>query len=236
MAKSKYTDAVCILIIFLMLVVTVLFHLGEKLGIEKVERGSQGRVSYAAVIALSDSGSSVHGSGVYLKDGSVVIAHGGEYTVTGSLSNGQLIVEAESGAQVRLILSGVDISCADSAALWVKNAGNTVVELAANSKNRLASGAVFSAEALSLDVEGALHSEDDLFLTGEGSLTVENAGGHGIVCKDVLTIDGGSYSVSAAGHGIRGRDSVEILGGSFSSVRKRTVFSPTTIWTAHWAA
>ena len=215
MAKSKYTDAVCILIILLMLAVTVLFSYGEELGIEKVERGSQGRVSYAAVISLSDAGTAIHGSGVYERDGSIVIAHGGEYTVTGRLSRGQLVVEAESGAEVRLILAGVDISCSDGAALWVKNAGDTVVELAAGSENRLSSGAVFSAEALSLDVEGALHSEDDLVITGSGALTVENAYSHGIVCKDALRIESGSFAVNAAGHGIRGRDSVEIRGGSF---------------------
>ncbi|MBE6968665.1 MAG: carbohydrate-binding domain-containing protein [Ruminococcaceae bacterium] len=216
MAKSKYTDVVCILIILLMLVVTVLFSYGEELGIEKVERNrGVGSVSYAAVISLSDSETSIHGSGVYLNGSSVVIAHGGEYTVTGSLSNGQLVVEAESGAQVHLVLDGVDIRCADGAALWVKNAGNTVVELAADSENRLVSGAAFSAESLSMDVEGALHSEDDLLLTGQGRLTVENAYSHGIVCKDLLLVESGSFSVNAVGHGIRGRDSVEILGGSF---------------------
>ena len=215
MAKSKYTDAVCILIIILMLAVTLLFTFGEELGIEKVERGSQGRVSYAAAVSLADENTEIHGSGAYLNGSRVVIAHGGDYTVTGRLSNGQLVVEAESGAEVRLILAGADVSCSDVAARWIQNAGNTGVALAAGSENRLQSGAVFSAEALSLDVEGALHSEDDLVITGSGSLTVENACSHGIVCKDVLRIDSGSISVHAAGHGIRGRDSVEIQGGSF---------------------
>lgn len=215
MSKSKYTDAVCVLVIILMLAVTVLFSYGEELGIEKVERGSQGRVSYAAVISLSDANTGIHGSGVYLSEGNVIIAHGGEYTLTGRLSDGQVVVEAESGAEVRLVLDGADIRCSDGAALWVKNAGDTVVELAAGSENYLRSGASFSSEALSLDVEGALHSEDDLVLTGSGHLTVENEYSHGIVCKDALRIDSGSYTVQAAGHGIRGRDSVEIQGGSF---------------------
>lgn len=216
MAKSKYTDLICVVIILLLLAVTVLFHFGSELGIEKVERdSSHGSVSYAAVIALSDGESQIHGSGVYQNGKAVVIAHGGEYTVTGRLTDGQLVVEAESGAEVRIILDGADIFCSDSAALWVKNAGDTVIELADGSENRLACGAVFSAEAVSLDVEGALHSEDDLILRGAGRLTVESAYKHAVVCKDALRVDSGSYNLSAAQHGLRGRDSVEIRGGSF---------------------
>lgn len=215
MAKSKYTDAICVVIILLMLAVTLLFHYGEELGVEKVERSSHGSVSYAAVIALADGESAIHGSGAYQNGKAVVIAHGGEYTVTGALSDGQLIVEAEGNAEVRLILDGADVFCADGAALWVKNAGKTIVELAPGSENHLACGAQFSSEAVSLDVEGALHSEDDLVLTGEGKLSVESAGGHAVVGKDDLCIESGTYALSAAGHGIRGRDSVEILGGCF---------------------
>lgn len=216
MAKSKYTDLICVLIILLMLVVTVLFHFGGELGIEKVERdNSHSSLSYSAVIALSDGGNQIHGNGVYQNGSAVVIAHGGEYTVTGQLTDGQLVVEAESGADVHIILDGADLFCSDGAALWVKNAGNTMIELADGSENRLASGAAFSAEAVSLDVEGALHSEDDLVLSGTGSLTVENAYRHAVVCKDALRVDGGHYSLTAAQHGLRGRDSVEIRDGSF---------------------
>ena len=216
MAKSKYTDAICVVIILLMLAVTLLFHYGEELGVEKVERSSHGSVSYSAVIALADGESAIHGSGAYQNGKAVVIAHGGEYTVTGALSDGQLIVEAEGNAEVRLILDGADVFCADGAALWVKNAGDTVISLSPGSKNRLVSGAAFSAEALALDAEGALHSEDDLLIRGEGSLLVDNAYSHAIVCKDALQIDGGSFDIRAVGHGIRGRDSVEICGGSFA--------------------
>lgn len=222
MAKSKYTDLICVVIIVLLLAVTLLFHYGEELGIEKTERdNSHGSVSYAAVIALSDGESTIHGSGAYQNGSAVVIAHGGDYTLTGSLSDGQLIVEAEGGAEVRLILDGVDITCRDGAALWVKNAGSTVLELASGSENSLRSGEAFSSEAVSMDVEGALHSEDDLSIGGEGSLTVENAYSHAIVCKDALRITGGQLDVRAAGHGIRGRDSVEITGGSFVIAAER---------------
>ncbi|MBQ2896582.1 MAG: carbohydrate-binding domain-containing protein [Oscillospiraceae bacterium] len=216
MAKSKYTDLICVAIIALLLAVTLLFHFGEELGMEKVERDpGSGSLSYAAVITLSDNGSSIHGSGAYESGSGVVIAHGGEYTLTGSLSDGQLVVEAESGAEVRLILDGVNVRCGSGPALWIKNAGRTVVELANGSENHLGSGPVFSGDALTLEAEGALHSEDDLALTGSGVLAIVNQYSHGIVCKDALLLESGSYDVDAVGHGIRGRDSVEILGGEY---------------------
>jgi uncharacterized surface anchored protein len=52
-------------------------------------------VSYAAVISISDANTGIHGSGVYLNEGDVIIAHGGEYTLTWSrVKNGGNYVES----------------------------------------------------------------------------------------------------------------------------------------------
>ena len=55
MSRSKYTDALCVLLIALMLLTLLLFRWGEALGIEKVERESAlSAASAKAVIALTD--------------------------------------------------------------------------------------------------------------------------------------------------------------------------------------
>ncbi len=52
-------------------------------------------------------------------------------------------------------------------------------------------------------------------ITGEGTLIIDAAAGHGVVCKDDLILGGGSYNITSASHGLCGKDSVRIAGGSF---------------------
>ncbi len=217
MSKSKHTDLICLIVTAVMLAVTVLFCNGEALGLTPVARQTlldEGG-SYSAVIRLADGHSKVKGSGAYVAGDVVTIAYGGEYTILGSLSNGQIIVETSGRAQVTLVLSGADVTCADGAALWVKNCGLVTVKTAGGTENRFSSGAAFSDEATALGVTGAVYSEDDLTFRGDGSLTVTDLFRHGIVCKDALRFESGTYTVQAADGGVRGRDSVTISGGAY---------------------
>lgn len=167
-------------------------------------------------IVLSDSGIEIKGGGAKASGSSVLISAVGSYTVSGSLSDGQIVVDTGDDAMdVTLILNGADISCLSGPAIHIRQAENARLQLAEGSVNRLCSGTEGS--AADPDASGAaLYAEDDLDIDGPGSLEVRGYINNGIACKNDLDINGGSIAVLAVNNGLRGSDSVEIKGGELS--------------------
>ena len=75
-------------------------------------------------------------SGVYISGNIITITKEGTYVLSGALSEGQIVVDADS-AKVQLVLDNADITCASSAAIYVKNADKTFITLAEGSENIL---------------------------------------------------------------------------------------------------
>ncbi len=170
--------------------------------------------SGAVAIALSDSGST-GGDGVVVDGSTVTITAGGTYVLAGSLSDGRVVV-ATDGADVNLILDGVDITADGIAALDIEDADEVVVWLADGSTNTLASAADAAATAEdATDVPNAtLYSTADLWIAGAGSLTVDGSPEDGITSKDGLVLAGGTIDVTAADDGVRGKDNLVIDGAT----------------------
>ncbi len=137
------------------------------------------------------------------------------YVFSGTLSDGQIIVDADSSDKVQIVLNGVDITSASSAAIYSLEADKVFVTLAAGSENALSNGGTFTAIDDN-NIDAVIYSKTDLTLNGAGSLTVTSPADHGIVSKDELTITGGTYTVTAAKHGLTGKDSVAVADGSFT--------------------
>lgn len=179
-------------------------------------------------ISLSDdsttvsSGSSDNSStddtvdGVTVDGNVITITSGGTYIISGTLSEGQLVVDADD-EKVQLVLDNADITCATSAAIYVKSAGKTFITLAEDSENILMNTAEFEAIDDN-NIDAVIFSKDDLALNGSGTLTINSENGHGIVSKDDLKITGGTYNITAASHALSGKDSVRIAAGTFNLV------------------
>lgn len=167
-------------------------------------------------IALADSGATVDGDGVTCDSSTVTITKAGTYVISGTLEAGQIVIDAED-AKVQLVLNGTSVTCADSAALYVKNAKKVFLTLAAGTANTLSTSGEF-VQTDDSTVDGAIFAKDDLTINGEGSLSVTSAAGHGIVCKDDLVLVGGQVSVNAAKHAVQGKDLVAIVGGTWTLV------------------
>lgn len=75
-------------------------------------------------------------SGMYISGNIITITKEGTYVLSGALSEGQIVVDADS-AKVQLVLDNADITCASSAAIYVKNADKTFITLAEGSENIL---------------------------------------------------------------------------------------------------
>lgn len=170
--------------------------------------------SSATRVTLSDAGSSADGSGVNVDGGTVTITSGGTYVISGSLASGQLVVDAD-GEKVQLVLDGASVTCADSAALYVKSAKKVWVTLTEGSQNALSTTGDF-VQADDNNVDGAVFSKEDLTFNGTGALEVACASGHGIVCKDALRLVSGEVSVVAARHAIQANDYVAVSGGTWA--------------------
>lgn len=169
--------------------------------------------SGAVYVTLSDDGITGETDGVAINGQTMTITAEGTYIFSGTLSEGQIVVDADN-AKVQIVFDNVDITCASSAAVYVKSAEKVFVTLAEGSQNTLRN----TDEYVAIDdnnIDAVIFAKSDLTLNGTGSLTIVSAEGHGIVSKDDLKITGGTYDITAAGHALSGKDSVRIADGTF---------------------
>ena len=169
--------------------------------------------SGAVYVTLSDDDITGETDGVVINGQTVTITAEGTYIFSGTLSEGQIVVDADN-AKVQIVFDNVDITCASSAAVYVKSAEKVFVTLAEGSQNTLRN----TDEYVAIDdnnIDAVIFAKSDLTLNGTGSLTIVSAEGHGIVSKDDLKITGGTYDITAAGHALSGKDSVRIADGTF---------------------
>ena len=171
--------------------------------------------SEAVKITLSGKTATCNSSNVQIEDGVVTIKSAGVYILSGTLSDGTIIVDAGDEDKVQLVLDGVSITAADYAAIYAKNADKVFVTLADGAENSL----TVSRDYVQTDdnnVDAVIFAKCDLTLNGTGSLTVKDTTGHGIVSKDDLVVTGGTYTIDSQDHCLNGKDSVRIADGTFN--------------------
>ena len=182
-----------------------------------VSLSSDGRESVGEAdtfINLND-GISVTGDGTTVEGNKITITKGGIYSISGTISDGQIVVNASDTDKVYIILNGVNITCNNSSPIYVINADKTVISLANGTENTLTDSKNYVFEDSTTDEpNAALFSKDDLVITGTGSLIVNGNYNDGITSKDDLRIESGNITVNSVDDGIRGKDSVKILGGN----------------------
>lgn len=164
------------------------------------------------------------GNVVEATEGITRITEGGTYTFTGTVEQGQIIVDAPE-ENVTLVLNNFEITNAEDAPIVVVNAKNVYIELADGSENCItdAREAKEESEEETVDTEtedteedytAAIYSKDDLVITGTGSLTVKAGYKDGITSKDDLELESGNITVEAVDDGIVGKDSVVVTEAS----------------------
>ena len=178
--------------------------------------------STAETITLSGTTATVSGSGAEVgqaSDGSPVITvkKEGTYVVSGSLTDGQILVDVGDEDKVQLVLSGVTMSNDDSACIFVKNADKVFITLAEGTTNTLSdAGKEYTETDKDSTVDGVIYAKDDVTFNGTGTLKITAGYKHGIVGKDDLKFIEGTYEVTAVKKGITANDSIRVKGGSFT--------------------
>lgn len=173
-------------------------------------------VGSATIIALADAGISIDGPGASAQGSTLTITAAGTYVLSGSLSDGQILVEAAKEDVVTLVLNGVQVSCSHSAPLYAKQADSVLLYLAEDSENYFSDATDYVYANEETEPSAAIFVKDDLTIAGPGSLTAYGNYQNGIASQDDLVIESGTIQITAVHDGLRGRDATTIAGGTLT--------------------
>ncbi len=169
----------------------------------------------STMIALGGSSAQISGSGAAFADGTLTITEGGTYVLSGTLNDGQVVVDVTRDTKVNLILNGVEITNDDQAAIYIKEADRVTMTLQEGTENFISDGAEYRFPDGSDEPTAAIYSKADLVINGTGALTVQGNYNDGLVSRDDLIIISGQYAITAADDAIIGRDLLAVQGGTF---------------------
>lgn len=170
--------------------------------------------STAVHITLKNNLSECSSGLVSISDNVIIIKGEGTFILSGSLSDGQVVVDAEKTDKIQLVFNGVDINCNTDAPLYIRQADKVFVTLEQGTENSLSNQKEFTVVENDTNIDAVVFSKDDLTFNGGGSLTI-NSADHGIVSKDDLVITGGNFQIKSTGHALNGKESVRIANGKF---------------------
>ncbi len=161
-------------------------------------------------IILSDNYISIDDESVATINGnSIIITSAGVYNISGTLSDGQVIVNTLDEEVVKIILNNVDITSTTDAPFYIASANKTILMLADDSKNYLS-------DSENNSEKGVLLSKDDLTIYGNGALSVTSNLNDGIRSNDGLIIKSGNITVDSVDDGIRGKNYLIIKDGDIN--------------------
>ena len=182
--------------------------------IEEKNFDSSWSTETATQILLSDEGCQIDGEGAVSLEGGIKISNGGEYVISGKLSDGRIIADIERGEELKLVLNGVDITSSISAPLYISNGDATII-LAENTENTLTDCSAYQyADNTVKEPNACLYGDDDITVIGKGKLTVNAEFNNGIGTKDELRIVSGTIIVNAVNNALKGNDCVLIQDAS----------------------
>lgn len=165
--------------------------------------------SVTAITLNTDSISVDNENGARITGTKLTITSAGTYSISGTLEDGQIVVDTNDEETVKLILNGVNISSTTNAPIYVEDAKKTVIVLADNTENYLTDNA-------NNENNGTLASRDDLTICGNGALTVYANANDAIRSNDGLIIKSGNITVTSVDDGIRGKNYLVIKGGNIT--------------------
>ena len=135
---------------------------------------------------------------------------GGDFEVTGTLDDGQIVIDTEE--KVKLRLSGMSLTNKNGSAVYVKNAEKAYITLTDNTENTLTDGENYTSG--DENEKGCITSRDNLEIKGSGLLTVNGNYNHGIFSSNSIEIGNGNITVNAKNDGIHANDTLAISGGT----------------------
>lgn len=184
--------------------------------------------STATKISLNNSSIEVDGNCAKSNNNTVTISQAGTYVLSGTLSDGQVIVEAGENDNVQIVLNNAHLTSNSSSPLYVKSAKNVYLTLAENTANTVSDASEYVFENETDDEpNAAIFSKSDLIINGSGSLSVTGNYNNGIRSKDDLKIVDGTILVTSKDDGIIGKDSITVRTGNITVNAQGDAFKST---------
>lgn len=172
-------------------------------------------VQAAIGIVCSDSGITVEGDGASTSGQTVTISQTGTYVVTGTMMDGQILIDTGKGETVHLVLNGAELSNRTTAPIYSKGNGKVILTIADGSTNSVSDSTQYQYESETEDEPDApIFVKGDLTINGTGTLEVYGNYQCGIRSKDDLKVASGTIRINAESDGLKGRDSVAVRDGS----------------------
>lgn len=167
-------------------------------------------------VELTGDSATASGDGVSVDGSTVKITAAGTYRISGTLTDGSIVVDTPDDGLVRLVLDGAHVHNESGSALSILEAGEVAVVLADGSENTLSDTDAYTLASDTDEPNATLFSTADLTIDGGGSLKVVAKYNDAIASKDGLVIQGGSITAEAVDDGIRGKDFLVVEGGSLT--------------------
>lgn len=143
------------------------------------------------------------GEGVEITDNQIKITAGGDFTIIGTLADGNITVSTKE--KVKLRLNGAKITSSEGPCIYVEDADKAYITITDGTENFFV--------AKNSD-DGAVYSKENLEIKGKGTLNIESQAGHAIKASDNLTIENGMLNLDAFGDGIHINDTFKMSGGT----------------------
>lgn len=150
--------------------------------------------------------------GVKVSGSTVTITEAGTYVLSGTLTDGQVIIDAGDEDDVRLVLENASITCTTTAPIYAKNADKVIISLPENTESTVTDTVTGTDGKDALTA--AIFAKCDLSVNGTGTLNVNANANDGITSEDKLKITGGVLNITSADDGLVGKDAVLIKDGT----------------------
>ena len=167
----------------------------------------------ATQIAASGDSIVVTGDGAVAENGKVTIRKAGTYLLSGTLEEGQLLVDAEEGAEIILIFDGFKISNSTDAPLLFESGSSITLVLKDGSEN-----AVTDLRSSAEENKAAIYTKSDLTISGNGTLDVTGTAEDAIHSKTNVTVRGGTINLKAGDDAIHADETLTILDGKVTAL------------------
>ncbi len=168
--------------------------------------------SNATYISLADGNIDVQGNGVLLSDNFVTIADAGVFVVTGKLSDGYILVDADKTDEVQLVLNGVDIASSSYAAIAAMQSDKLTITLVTGSINSLSDGKTYTVETE--EANGCIFSNDNIIFDGGGTLNIVGNFNNAVASDDDIKVKSGTLNLSCVNDALNANEKIRVLGGT----------------------
>lgn len=160
-------------------------------------------------IVLSDGMKYESSEGVSVENDVLKITKGGDFTISGTFSDGMVYVNCKE--KVKLRFNGVHITNQNGPAVFIEDASKAYIILLLDTTNYISDGFSYR-----VDAKGTLFSNDTLEIKGSGALHVVGNYKHGICSDDDIIVEEGNFDIRSSSDGLHANDDITIRQGHFT--------------------